>query len=222
MPHHFPHHEPHHRRHGPGHGRDRHEGPDDDRRFARGDRGPGEHWLDRDDGGRHGHGPGHGRHRGPRHGPHGARFLEHGDLRFVILDLIASKPRHGYEIIKAIEDSADGAYSPSPGVVYPTLTLLAELGHASVAEEAGRKLYALTPAGIEFLEQNRAALRAVQGRIAEIRASRADEPPAALVRAMENVKLALRLRLARGSLPDETIKAIAAALDAAAQAVEGA
>ena len=74
-------------------------------------------------------------------------MLEHGDLRFVILDLIAEKPRHGYEIIKAIEDKVSGAYSPSPGVVYPTLTMLEELGYASVVEEDGKQLHTLTPAG---------------------------------------------------------------------------
>ena len=64
-----------------------------------------------------------------RHGRHGrggglGRFFAHGDLRLVILHLIAEKPRHGYEIIKAIEEQVAGAYSPSPGVIYPTLTLL--------------------------------------------------------------------------------------------------
>jgi DNA-binding PadR family transcriptional regulator len=70
---------------------------------------------------------GHRRHGGG-HGRSGLRrFFAHGDLRLVILRLIAEKPRHGYEIIKAIEERVAGAYSPSPGVIYPTLTLLEEL-----------------------------------------------------------------------------------------------
>src|ERR1700675_2677186 len=74
------------------------------------------------------------------------RIFDQGDLRFVILRLIAEKPRHGYEIIKDIEDRLAGSYSPSPGVIYPTLTLLEELGYASVtASEGGKKLYAITP-----------------------------------------------------------------------------
>jgi DNA-binding PadR family transcriptional regulator len=189
-------------RHGRGHGR--HAERDDDRRFARG-----EDWLGRE-GGRQG------RHGGSRIG----RFLEHGDLRFVILDLIAAKPRHGYEIIKAIEDQVAGAYSPSPGVVYPTLTMLEELGYASVVEEGGRKQYTLTPAGQAFLDENRTALQAIQGRIAAFGAMNADGPPASVMRAMQNLKLALRLRLSRGGLNDEQVRQMAAALDAAAVSVE--
>ena len=69
----------------------------------------------------------HRMHRGGRGGM--GRFFAHGDLRLVLLNLIAEKPRHGYELIKAIEEAAGGAYSPSPGVIYPTLTLLEELGY---------------------------------------------------------------------------------------------
>src|SRR5437763_13926005 len=84
------------------------------------------------------------------------RMFEQVDLRFVILHLLSEKPRHGYEIIKAIEERFGGMYSPSPGVVYPTLTLLEELGHATVtAAEAGKKLYAITEAGTAFLAENR-------------------------------------------------------------------
>jgi DNA-binding PadR family transcriptional regulator len=185
----------------------KHESRDGERRFARGD-----DWLGRE-GGRHGR---HGGHPGHRIG----RFLEHGDLRFVILDLIAEKPRHGYEIIKAIEDKVSGAYSPSPGVVYPTLTMLEELGYASVVEEGGRKQYTLTPAGREFLDQNRVALQAILGKIAAFGAMNAGGPPAAVIRAMENFKLALRLRLSRGALNEEQVRQLAAILDAAAVSVE--
>ena len=71
-----------------------------------------------------------------RGGRRGGRVLDHGDLRLLILRLLEEKPRHGYEIIKAIEEQVGGAYSPSPGVVYPTLTLLEELGHAAVTRSA--------------------------------------------------------------------------------------
>ena len=77
-----------------------------------------------------------------------ARFFAHGDLRLVILHLIAEKPRHGYEIIKAIEERVGGAYSPSPGTVYPTLTLLEELGHVTVTPGEGTKrLHTITAGG---------------------------------------------------------------------------
>ena len=200
-----------HTRHGQRHGHGNGHGEpgewDGERRFVRG-----EDWLGGRERGRSG------RHGGPGHCI--GRMLEHGDLRFVILDLIAAKPRHGYEIIKAIEDKVSGAYSPSPGVVYPTLTLLEELGYASVVEENGRKQYTLTSAGQAFLDENRPALQAILERIAAFGAMNADGPPAAIVRAMENLKLALRLRLSRGGLTEEQTRQMAAALDAAALSVE--
>src|ERR1700691_948695 len=81
----------------------------------------------------------HGHWRGMR----GGRFFDHGDLRFLILKLIADKPRHGYELIKAIEEQFGGAYSPSPGVIYPTLTMLEELGYAVVTAEGNKKAYTI-------------------------------------------------------------------------------
>src|SRR5438477_3215203 len=95
---------------------------------------------------------GGGRHAGGgRHGPRG-RVFERGDLRFVLLHLIGEKPRHGYELITAIEEALGGMYSPSPGVIYPTLTLLEELGY--IRPEAGdgaKKLYLATDEGRAFL-----------------------------------------------------------------------
>ena len=163
--------------------------------------------------------------RHPRHRPRAGlrRFFAHGDLRLVILGLIAERPRHGYEIIKAIEERAGGAYAPSPGVVYPTLTLLEELGHiAPIAGDGGpRKPHALTEAGRAFLEQNRPALEALLVRMDAARAAAgAEAPPPPLLRAIENLRLALRLRLGRGRLEPAQVTAIAAALDAAAVAVE--
>jgi len=148
------------------------------------------------------------------------RVFDHGDLRLVMLQLIAEKPRHGYEIIKAIEERGGGAYSPSPGVVYPTLTMLEELGHVTVAEQDGKKLHALTEAGRAYLEENRGAVEALQARMAQVAATRAEEPPPSVIRATENLKLALRLKLQQGRLSEEQARAVAAALDAAATAVE--
>ena len=80
------------------------------------------------------------------------------------LQLLQEKPRHGYEIIKAIEERLAGAYSPSPGVVYPTLTLLEELGHATVAaSEGGRKLYAVTAEGTAWLDGQPPGARSRRG-----------------------------------------------------------
>ncbi len=98
-------------------------------------------------------------------------MFEQGDLRFVVLKLISEKPSHGYEIIKAIEDRLGGAYAPSPGVIYPTLTLLEEMGAIRVQETDGpRKLYAITPEGEELLRQNQATVDAIFGRMADVNA----------------------------------------------------
>ncbi len=164
----------------------------------------------------------HHRHeRGSRGGGRrSSRVFDHGELRYVVLALIAEKPRHGYEIIKAIEDRLAGTYSPSPGVIYPTLTMLDELGHATVAESDGKKLYAITGDGAAYLAANRATLDAALARMDGIRAAHGDGPPPGIIRATENLKLALRLRQSRGPLTEEQARAIAAALDAAALAIE--
>jgi DNA-binding PadR family transcriptional regulator len=154
------------------------------------------------------------------------RFFAHGDLRLVILHLIAEKPRHGYEVIKAIEERVAGAYSPSPGVVYPTLTLLEELGYVTVSTAAAgegggaKKLHEITAEGRAFLDANRAAVDALLARMDKAGREHGAGPAPQVVRAMENLKLALRLRLARGPLGEEHANAVAAALDAAAIAVE--
>jgi DNA-binding PadR family transcriptional regulator len=148
-------------------------------------------------------------------------MFDHGDLRFLILHLIAEKPRHGYELIKAIEEQVAGAYSPSPGVVYPTLTLLEELGYTvATAGEGARKLHSITPEGQTQLAANQLTLDAILARIAEVNASYGGGPAPQLVRAMENLKLALRLRLSRGQLTEAQIQAAAAAMDAAATAID--
>jgi DNA-binding PadR family transcriptional regulator len=83
------------------------------------------------------------------------RKLASGDLQLLILDLLAEKPRHGYEIIKALEERSKGFYVPSPGMVYPALTYLEEIGHATVQTEGTRKLYQLTDLGRAYLAAHR-------------------------------------------------------------------
>ncbi len=149
------------------------------------------------------------------------RFFAHGDLRLVILHLIAEKPRHGYEIIKAIEEHVGGVYSPSSGVIYPTLTLLEELGHVTVtAGDGAKKLHTITPEGQAYLDSYRPAVDALFARMAEASRTHGGGPSPQIVRAMENLKLALRMRLSRGPLSEEQINAVAAAIDAAATGVE--
>lgn len=160
-------------------------------------------------------------HRGSGHrgggGRHGRGFRQ-GGLRLVLLQLVAETPRHGYELIKAIEERLGGAYSPSPGVVYPTLTLLEELGYATVTPTGdGRKLYAATPAGLIWLEENRAALDEAMARLT---AEGRPERPPQVARSVENFRMALRMRLQRGPLTTEQADAIAELLDSTARGLE--
>jgi len=117
------------------------------------------------------HHPGHGRHGFGRFGggfmedgsPGGrgmrmGRKLASGDLQLLVLALLAEKPRHGYEIIKALEEKSKGFYTPSPGMVYPALTYFEEIGYATVEADGTRKLYNITESGRAQLEKNRSVV----------------------------------------------------------------
>lgn len=135
--------------------------------------------------------------------------------------MIAERPRHGYELIKAIEERYGGSYSPSPGVIYPTLSWLDDMGYARIeAAEAGRKRYHLTTEGEAFLAANRATVDELLARAGSAGADGGTAVPAPVVRAMENLKVALRLRLRSGAIGQDAAETIATALDAAAHAVE--
>ena len=168
-------------------------------------------------------GPFHrGRHHGPgRGGRHGGRLFDYGELRLLLLAIIADAPSHGYELIKTIEERFGGSYSPSPGVIYPTLSWLDDMGYAVIEPaEGGRKRYSITPEGKAFLAANRAAIDELMARAGSGGPRGREGVPAPVVRAMENLKLAMRLRLRRGDVSEEAAVAIAAALDLAAQTVE--
>lgn len=132
--------------------------------------------------GRHSHccGGRHARHRGLSgmfggviggrgfgwHGFRAGRKLGGDDLQLVVLALLADKPYHGYEIIKALEERSGGFYSPSPGMVYPALTYLEEIGYASVEAEGTKKLYRITPEGRAHLEEHRRVVDAIFAQLA--------------------------------------------------------
>ncbi|NQT31558.1 MAG: PadR family transcriptional regulator [Deltaproteobacteria bacterium] len=88
-------------------------------------------------------------------GPWRDSSFQKGDLKYVILDLIKEKPRHGYEIIRELEEMSHGLYTPSPGAVYPTLQMLEEMGYATAVERDGRKVYTITGEGINFLTERK-------------------------------------------------------------------
>lgn len=111
---------------------------------------------------------------GGRHGGgddemmHAGRLLAQGDLRLIALALIEEQPRHGYDIIKALEEKTSDWYSPSPGIVYPTLTYLEEVGYLTSQPEGAKKLYTITDEGRAHLQQNRELVEAVMQRLAFI------------------------------------------------------
>ena len=133
---------------------------------------------------------GRGRSRGGPFG--GGRMFDQGHLKFVILQLLAEKPRHGYEIIKEIEERFSGAYSPSPGTVYPTLTMLEDLGYARAKpEEGGRKIYEITDEGRAHLAENQPLIDDIFAKIADFAQNIFGEPMMDVHRGMKNVARAV-------------------------------
>ena len=130
------------------------------------------------------------------------RRLAAGDLQLVLLALLAERPSHGYELIKALEERSGGFYSPSPGMVYPALTWLEEVGYASVAAEGTKKLYTITDTGRTYLGENREAaetmLRQLEfigrkmGRVREIFGGFDDDEESDLGAARRELRAALR------------------------------
>jgi DNA-binding PadR family transcriptional regulator len=122
--------------------------------------------------GRHGRGSRFGGGFGGRHGLGGGdmlragRMLAQGDLRLIALALIAEQPRHGYDIMKALDETTAGWYSPSPGIVYPTLTYLEEMGYVTAQPDGAKKLYTITEEGRAYLAENRDFVNAVLDRLA--------------------------------------------------------
>ncbi|HEX8712174.1 MAG TPA: PadR family transcriptional regulator [Terracidiphilus sp.] len=172
---------------------------------------------------RHRHGYGFWGERGERWEGFGGRgrFFDAGQLRLVILNLIAEKPSYGYEIIKAIEERLSGGYAPSPGVIYPTLTLLEEEGLATVTStEGGKKMYAATEDGKAHLKTNQVELKAILARMQEAGRVFGRRRSPQVMRAIMNFRFALRMRLERGNLTTEQLSKIAAAIDAAARAID--
>jgi DNA-binding PadR family transcriptional regulator len=164
---------------------------------------------------------GRGRGRGFGRGEGRERHFDNGELRLVILQLIADKPSYGYEIIKAIEERLSGGYAPSPGVVYPTLTMLEEEGYATVSStEGNRKLYAATENGLEYLKKNQVAIKAIFGRMEQAGKVFGRGKSPQIMRAIMNLRYALRLRTERGNLSAEQTRKIAEAIDAAARVID--
>jgi DNA-binding PadR family transcriptional regulator len=169
--------------------------------------------------GRHGYGRGWGGE--PGEGGRRRRVFDSGELRLVLLKLIADQPRHGYELIRAIEELSGGSYIPSPGVVYPTLTLLQDMGQIEeAASEGSRKAFAATADGTAELAAKKDEVEALFARLAQLAGPRGRTDIVAIRRAMANLRTVLLYRVDREEIPTETLHKITAILDEAAQKIE--
>jgi DNA-binding PadR family transcriptional regulator len=149
----------------------------------------------------------------------GGRIFGPGDLRLVLLALIEEKPRHGYELIKELEQKFGGGYAPSPGSVYPTLTLLEELGHLrSVTSEGTKRRFEITPEGTQYLRENDAALKSARARMEmAARAVSGEAPPPDLHHAMHTLKASLMFH--RGGWDEQETERVRKIIEGAAEAI---
>lgn len=166
----------------------------------------------------HRDGEGHCRGRRERH-----RLFEHGELRLVLLALVARNPSHGYELIKAIEEASSGLYIPSPGVIYPTLTLLEEQDFlAPMNADNGRKSYQITESGEQELQKHKAAIEVIFSRLARTERQRHCEGNLAegIAEAMNRLRHLLRGNMMRTDLTQEQVVRINQSLLTAVDAIE--
>ena len=156
-----------------------------------------------------------------RRGRRSRRMFESGELRLVLLKLIADEPRHGYDLIRAIEEMTGGEYAPSPGVVYPTLTLLQDMGLIEEAKGKGpRKAFQATDEGRAHLEEREEEVEALFERLRDLAPREGSSAGPAIGRAVKNLMTALSHRVRSEGLNDDLLHEIAGILDDAAQQIE--
>lgn len=156
-------------------------------------------------------------HRHGRGGGRRQRFFGHGELRLVVLDILSREASHGYELIKAIETLTQGNYTPSPGVIYPTLDFLQDQGLITISEEdGGRKKITLTASGAQWLEENREHLSHIQERVKARNVGFELRKNPQMKRALENFKAVLDLKVNQEELSDAQLKKIIGVIDRAA------
>ena len=149
------------------------------------------------------------------------RIFASGDLKFVALHLLAQKPGHGYDLIKSLSELVGGDYSPSPGTVYPTLAMLEDLGWVGATPDAnGRKEYAITAEGQQQLAAQQAEVERVLTHIGHLKSRAHARRVPEIMRAMENLKTALRLRFGDEAPEQETARRVAEIIDRAAVEIE--
>ena len=157
--------------------------------------------------------------RGGRGG--GGRMFDGGELKLVLLKLIGDEPRHGYDLIRSIEALTGGAYAPSAGIVYPTLTLLADMDQIAEQQSGGaKKSYAITDEGRAVLAAQAEAVDALMARLTALGEERERIDSGSIRRAITNLGAAVATRLRAADVTDDTLHDIAALLDEVAQKVE--
>lgn len=149
------------------------------------------------------------------------RMFDSGDIRLLILRFLAQNPAHGYELIKSIQELSKGEYTPSASIVYPNLIFLEEQGYAEAGvDEAGKKRYAITEEGQLLLDSQRAALEAVIERLQSLAVLSTHRGIPEMQRAINNIRMALNLRLAKENISQKTLYKIIDVLDQAAKDIE--
>lgn len=177
---------------------------------AFGGRGP--HDFEGGFGGRRGFEGGFGRGHG--------RLFDAGDVKLVVLKLISEQPSYGYQLIKTMEQRLSGGYTPSAGVIYPTLTMLEEAGLAAVSLENNKKVYSITPEGIQCLESNKRRVDELIERLEEAGRSFKRGRSPELMKAFYNLRGAVVARVSRGNVTSEQIHRITDVINAAAKAID--
>ena len=166
-------------------------------------------------------GRGFGGRRHERHGGgRGERMFDAGDIKLVILKLLSEQPSYGYQLIKTMEERLAGGYTPSAGVIYPTLTMLEEEGLATSTMESNKKVYSVTPEGKQFLEENKGRVAALFERLEEagqgFKRGRSPE----IMKAFHNLRTAVIGRVRREGVSQEQIAKIAEAINTAAKSID--
>jgi DNA-binding PadR family transcriptional regulator len=150
----------------------------------------------------------------------GGRLFDAGDLKLVILKLLTEQPSYGYQLIKTMEERLSGGYTPSAGVIYPTLTLLEEEGLASVSNSAdNKKVYTVTAAGLEYLKENKERIEELFARLEEAGKGFERGRSPEIMRAFMNLRGAVMARVSR-EVTAEQIKKITEAINGAAKAID--
>jgi DNA-binding PadR family transcriptional regulator len=148
-------------------------------------------------------------------------MFESGKLRLVLLKLVADQPRHGYDLIRAIEELTHGTYAPSPGIVYPTLTMLQDMGQIEeVAADGARKAYTATAEGRAELEEKAQEVEALMTRLSSLGDDRRKAGGGPIKRAVGNLLSAVWSRVTSGDMEGDRLHDIAEILDEAAQKIE--